>query len=60
MNLTKIQSLPIPGEDWEYHFYVDMIFNDYRLYLQSLNAIRPFTYEMIVLGEYEKGKSSVG
>jgi prephenate dehydratase len=60
MNLTKIQSMPIPGENWEYHFYVDMIFNDYRLYLQSLNAIRPFTYEMIVLGEYEKGKSSVG
>jgi prephenate dehydratase len=60
MNLTKIQSMPIPGKDWEYHFYADMIFNDYRLYLQSLNAIRPFTHEMIVLGEYEKGKSSVG
>ncbi|NMB73479.1 MAG: prephenate dehydratase [Bacteroidales bacterium] len=60
MNLTKIQSMPIPGKDWEYHFYVDMMFTDYRLYLQSLEAIRPFTSDLTILGEYEKGKSVTG
>ncbi len=57
INLTKIQSLPIMGKDWEYQFYVDVIFDDYDWYKKSLDAIRPFTSELGILGEYIKGKS---
>lgn len=57
INLTKIQSLPIMGKDWEYQFYVDVVFDDYEWYQKSLDAIRPFTSELGILGEYEKGKS---
>ncbi len=57
INLSKIQSLPIMGKDWEYQFYVDVIFDDYDWYRKSLDAIRPFTSELGVLGEYIKGKS---
>lgn len=57
INLTKIQSLPIMGKDWEYQFYIDVIFNDYEWYRKSLAAIEPFTSELGVLGEYEKGIS---
>ncbi len=57
INLSKIQSLPIMGKDWEYQFYVDVIFDDYDWYRKSLDAIRPFTSELGILGEYIKGKS---
>lgn len=56
MNLTKIQSMPIVGKEWQYHFYVDMLYEDEELYRQSLNAIRPFTGVLGILGEYKKGK----
>jgi prephenate dehydratase len=57
INLSKIQSLPIMGKDWEYQFYVDVIFDDYDWYKKSLDAIRPFTSELGIMGEYIKGKS---
>ncbi len=59
INLTKIQSMPIMGKDWEYQFYVDIEFDDYQRYRQSLEAIRPFTSNLGIIGEYEKGKSII-
>ncbi len=56
MNLTKIQSMPIVGKEWHYHFYADMLYDDEELYRQALVAIRPFTGELGILGEYLKGK----
>jgi prephenate dehydratase len=60
INLAKIQSMPIPGKDWEYMFYVDVEINDYGMYRKSLEAIRPFTPSLGILGEYKKGKSVIG
>ncbi len=59
INLAKIQSMPIPGKDWEYMFYVDVEINDMEMYRKSLEAIRPFTPSLGVLGEYRKGKSVI-
>lgn len=59
INLTKIQSLPIIGREWEYQFYVDVTFNDYLRYKQSITAISPLTKELKILGEYAEGKSNV-
>ena len=59
INLTKIQSLPIIGREWEYQFYVDVAFNDYLRYKQSITAITPLTKELKILGEYAEGKSNV-
>lgn len=59
MNLTKIQSMPIIGKNWEYQFYADLSFEDYTTYQQALNAIRPFTSKLIILGEYHKGKTII-
>lgn len=57
LNLTKIQSMPIIGKDWEYQFYVDIEIEDYNLYQRSLEAIKPFTSNLGILGEYQKGRS---
>jgi prephenate dehydratase len=59
INLAKIQSMPIPGKDWEYMFYVDVEISDYGMYKKSLEAIRPFTPSLGILGEYIKGKSVI-
>lgn len=59
INLAKIQSMPIPGKDWEYMFFVDVEINDYDMYKKSLEAIRPFTPSLGILGEYKNGKSNL-
>ena len=59
INLTKIQSLPIIGREWEYQFYVDIVFDNVLKYKQSIVAITPLTKELKILGEYEDGKSTI-
>lgn len=54
MNLTMLQSVPIIGREWEYRFYVDLVFSDYSRYRLALEAVRPLTNELIVLGEYRE------
>ncbi len=56
INLTKIQSLPIIGKEWEYLFYVDVTFDNLTRYRQSVDAITPLTKELKILGEYTDGK----
>jgi prephenate dehydratase len=53
MNLTRIQSLPIPGHEWQYFFYVDIKFDDYVRYEQALAAVRPLMEDLNILGEYK-------
>lgn len=59
LNLTKIQSLPIVGQEWQYMFYVDLVFEDYTRYSQSIDAISPLVRELKILGEYQDGKQTV-
>ena len=59
INLTKIQSLPIIGREWEYLFYVDVIFTDYLRFRQSIDAVSPLTRELKILGEYAEGESTL-
>lgn len=58
INLTKIQSLPIIGREWEYQFYVDVKFADVTRFHQALHAINPLTTDLIILGEYVDGRQS--
>ena len=58
INLTKIQSLPIIGHEWEYLFYVDLMYDDLTRYRQSIDAIIPLTKDFKILGEYKDGKQT--
>ena len=53
MNLTRIQSLPIPGCPWEYFFYADIRFDDSVRYRQALSAVRPLLADLDVMGIYK-------
>lgn len=52
INLSKIQSLPIVGREWEYRFYVDLTFDSYVRYRQAIDAARPLMNDFKILGEY--------
>lgn len=58
ISLTKIQSLPIIGREWEYQFYIDVKFDNYERYQQALAAIRPLISELKILGDYPEGRQS--
>lgn len=59
INLTKIQSMPIIGREWEYQFYVDLSFTNHERYEQAINAVRPLTNYIKNLGEYVSFEPSI-
>lgn len=54
INLSKIQSAPIIGREWEYRFFVDLTFGNVVRYHQALDAIRPLINDFKLLGEYQE------
>ncbi|MGZ5286823.1 MAG: prephenate dehydratase [Flavisolibacter sp.] len=57
INLSKLQSLPIPGAEWEYSFHADMEFDEPVQLERVLEKIKPVTQSLEVLGIYQKGRT---
>jgi len=57
INLSKLQSMPIPGSDWEYSFHADMEFENIDVFNRVIEAITPITAELKILGTYKKGRT---
>ena len=51
LNLTKIESRPIPGRPWEYLFYLDVVDSGQGIE-PALEELRAFTFGIRVLGTY--------
>lgn len=58
MNLTKIESVPIIGEPWQYLFYIDLLINKQDLYFQMLNTLKTITHDLSILGQYQSKNQS--
>ena len=52
MDLTKIESRPVPGSPWEYAFYVDTRFSDPKSADAAIAALREHCRMVKVLGRY--------
>lgn len=57
INLTKLQSFPIPGSDWKYSFHADMEFESVAQFQKAIKKIEPLTEEIKIYGVYRKGKT---
>lgn len=55
INLSKLQSFPIPGTDFKYSFHADMEFTDVAILHKVMEAIKPLTEHVKVYGVYKKG-----
>ena len=55
INLSKLQSFPIPGSDFKYSFHADMEFDTADQFNKVIEEIRPLTAEIKVYGVYKRG-----
>ena len=55
LNLTKIQSMPIIETPFQYSFFVDVIFYNYKHFEKAKKILELMTTHFKVLGEYKKG-----
>jgi prephenate dehydratase len=56
INLSKLQSMPIPGSAFRYSFHADMEFDAVDRFRAVIKAIEPHTESLKVLGIYKRGK----
>jgi prephenate dehydratase len=58
INLSKLQSFPIPGGNWQYSFYADLEFDQISTFENILPTMRQLTREWLVMGTYQKGQQT--
>ena len=56
INLSKLQSMPIPGSNFKYSFHADMEFENKDQLKKVLDKLKHITEELTVLGIYKNGK----
>ena len=57
INLSKIQSFPMPAKEWNYYFHADFEFENLSHFEKSISKIQPLTEDLKVLGIYQKGNT---
>lgn len=59
LNMTMIQSLPLPGKEWEYKFFADFVFEDKPACQQALDEVVAATGNITLSGLYRRGETSM-
>ena len=57
ISLSKLQSFPIPGSNWQYSFHADMEFDTVEQFNDVIKNIKPLTEHIKVYGIYKNGKN---
>jgi prephenate dehydratase len=57
INLSKLQSSPIPGTEWKYSFHADMEFDNTEQFYKVIEKIKSITEQVRIFGIYKKGKT---
>jgi len=57
INLSKLQSFPIPGSDFKYSFHADVEFDSVEQFYKVIKKIEPITEAIKIYGIYKNGKS---
>ncbi len=57
INLSKLQSSPIPETEWQYSFHADLEFNSLQQFDEVIDSIKPYTREIKIFGVYKKGET---
>jgi prephenate dehydratase len=55
INLLKLQSVPVPGSEWQYGFHTDLEFSDYSQYLELKGELKKMSLQFREFGVYKKG-----
>ena len=55
INLSKLQSFPIPGSDFKYSFHADMEFDTIDQFQIVVEQMKPLTEELKIYGVYKRG-----
>ena len=55
INLSKLQSFPIPGSDFKYSFHADMEFESLEQFNDVMKTIKPITEHLKIYGIYKRG-----
>lgn len=58
INLSKLQSFPIPGSDFKYSFHADVEFDSVAQFYDVIKKIESITEEVKIYGIYKNGKST--
>lgn len=57
INLSKLQSVPIPEKQWKYSFHADLEFQEIDQFMRTIQHLKRKTESLSVLGIYKSGKT---
>ncbi len=59
INLSKLQSFPIPGSNFKYSFHADMEFESLNIFNETIEKMKGLTESLKVYGVYKNGAPSI-
>jgi prephenate dehydratase len=57
INLSKLQSFPIPGSNFKYSFHADMEFESLKVFNETIEKMKTLTESLKVYGVYKNGNT---